>query len=781
MDAAARTSPDSALARLRRAFPGGRALPDEQWAEHHGFVLRTLVALCVAVAGYALVQGHPPLHAAAHAAPLVLLTLAARATALPRVHRAGAGAAALMTAAALVVHLSGGQTEAHFLFFALLPLATLYATPVPFVLAVAYVAVHHFLFGTLFPGSVFAHDVPALGMAAVHAAFVVLESWACVVAWRRFEDRRTRVESLVTSRTAELRAQRDELARLAAVVQSTDDAVATLSPDGRILTWNPGAERLYGWSAAEAVGRPIGVVVPEGQPRSTRAVLEEVAENFGLSVERTHRRRDGRCFDALVTLSAIRDDEGRTTGIAAISRDISGQKRSQAEALAAAHRLQEQADELARLALHDPLTGLANRALMRDRLEHALAARRVPRRDAVLLLDLDDFKSVNDVFGHGAGDAVLTEVARRLQACVRPDDTVARLGGDEFVVLMEDVDGRADACAVAERLLAAIVRPVPWGTERFEVGCSIGITLTGTRDRRGPDELLRDADIAMYAAKSAGRNRARVFEPGMRDDVVAHDRLVGDLREAIPGGQLRLLFQPQVDLRSGCVDGVEGLVRWEHPERGLLAPGDFLPVAESAGLVDAIDDWVLETACAQLRDWREADLPPLRVSINVSARRLARGDLPAAVAARSDEAGVDVGRLELEVTETLATGSDTDAAEALDGVRRLGASVAIDDFGMGHSSFSRLQAFPLDRLKIDRSFVAPLRAGAAEGSIAGAMVALGAGLGLGVVAEGVETREQLAALQELGCRSAQGFLFSPPVPADEVARLVRAGAPLLPR
>ncbi|MGY1619877.1 putative bifunctional diguanylate cyclase/phosphodiesterase [Geodermatophilus sp. SYSU D00691] len=780
MDAAAQISAAGGLTRLRRPFLG-RELPDEQWAEHHGFVLRTLVALCVAVAGYAVVRGHPPLQSAAHAAPLVALTLAARATVLPRVYRATAGAAALMTAAALVVHLSGGRTEAHFLFFALLPLATLYATPVPFVLAVAYVAVHHFVFGSLFPGSVFADDVTPLGMAAVHAAFVVLESWACVVAWRRFEDRRTRVESLVTSRTAELRAQRDELARLAAVVQSTDDAVATLAPDGRILTWNPGAEKLYGWTAEEAVGRTVAILVPDDQPRSSRAVLDEVVANDGLSVERVHRRRDGRRFDALLTLSTIRGDDGAITGIAAIARDISGQKRSEAEALAAAHRLQEQADELARLALHDPLTGLANRALMRDRLEHALAARRVPRRDAVLLLDLDDFKSVNDVFGHGAGDAVLTEVARRLQACVRPDDTVARLGGDEFVVLMEDVDGRGDASAVAERLLSAIGRPVPWGAERFEVGCSIGITLTGTLDRRGPDELLRDADIAMYAAKAAGRNRARLFEPGMHDDVVAHNRLVGELREAIPGGQLRLLFQPQVDLRSGRVDGVEGLVRWEHPERGLLAPDAFLPVAESTGLVDEIDDWVLETACTQLRAWADAGLAPLRIAINVSARTLARGDLPAAVAARSDRAGVDVGRLELEVTETLAIGSDTDAAGTLDGVRRLGTSVAIDDFGMGHSSFSRLQAFPLDRLKIDRSFVAPLGPGTAERSIAGAMIALGTSLGLGVVAEGVETCEQLAALQELGCRSAQGFLFSPPVPADEVERLVRDGAPLLPR
>ena len=407
----------------RQLLPRGRAMPAEQWETHHAFVLRTLAVLLLAVPAYALLRGHGPATAALHTAPLLLLVLVARAPALRRSTRAGAAALGLMVTAALGVQLSGGATEAHFLFFALLPLAALYAARAPFLLAIAFVAAHHFLLGTLLPHAVFSHDVDPLPMAGLHAAFVLLESWACLVAWRRFDDRREQIEQVVAERTGELRAQRDELARLAAVVQSTDDAVITTTPDGTITSWNPGAERLYGWRAEEVVGRHASLLsAGDPLPRDLTAIPPG-------SQERRHRRRDGSVFDALVTFSLIRGEDGRPTGVAGITRDISGSKRREAEARETARLLEKQAGELARRALHDPLTGLANRTLMQDRLEHALADRRV-RRHAVLLLDLDDFKVVNDEAGHEAGDAVLTAVARRLETRVRPADTVARLGGD---------------------------------------------------------------------------------------------------------------------------------------------------------------------------------------------------------------------------------------------------------------------------------------------------------------------------------------------------------------
>ncbi len=753
-------------------LPPGRAMPPEQWAAHHTFVLRTLTVLVLAVPVYALLRGHGLATAALHTALLALLALTARTTLLRRSTRAAVAALALMTAAALGVQLSDGRTEAHFLFFALLPLAALYAARAPFLLAVGFVALHHFALGTLLPHAVFQHGAAPLPMASLHAAFVLLESWACLVAWRRFDDRRERIEQLVAERTRELRGQRDELARLAAVVQSTDDAVATITPDGRITSWNPGAERLYGWPADDVLGRHVAVLISGEEPPADLTALA----GSDTSVERRHRRRDGTEFDALVTFSAIRGDDGTVTGVAAIARDITGRKRAEAAARDAARQLEEQAGELARMALHDPLTGLANRALMQDRLEHALADRRV-RRHAVLLLDLDDFKAVNDECGHEAGDAVLTAVARRLESSVRPADTVARLGGDEFVVLMEDVEGRRDVVHVAERLLGALQEPVAFGDERFTVGGSVGVTLTDAADRRGMDALLRDADLAMYVAKAGGKNRVRVFERGMREEVAAQDELVRDLRAAVGNGELRVLYQPQVDLRSGTVTGVEALARWQSASRGLVEPAGFIPVAEATGVIDAIDDWVIGQACGQLRAWDDAGLPALRMAVNVSARRLSTGDLAVTIAAAARDAGVDPARLEIEVPEAVAAGPD--AAAGIRDVRALGVHVAIDDFGIGSSSLSRLQDLPLDRLKIDSSSIALLAADAAAGSLADAVIALGASLGLQVVAEGVEEPGQLAALRTLGCDAAQGHLFGSPVPAAAVEELLRDGRVLL--
>ena len=448
-------------------------------------------------------------------------------------------------------------------------------------------------------------------------------------------------------------------------------------------------------------------------------------------------------------------------------------------------------------AITDPLTGLANRQLLLDRLEHGLARRsRRGGATGVLFLDLDDFKAINDAHGHEVGDEVLVAVADRLRDALRhedtlarstasdtpsqPRDTIGRLGGDEFVVLLEDLNDPADGAAVAERVLAEVRAPLAVGPHEISLDASVGITLAGAGPNRSPTEVLRDGDTAMYAAKRAGKGRYELFEKDMHDQVVSRAELIRDLRGAVEGDQLRLLYQPQVDLPSGRMTGVEALVRWQHPDRGLVGPDQFIPVAESTGMIVAIDGWVLREACAQMAVWDQAGLPPLQMAVNVSARRLVTGDLAAVIEGVLRETGVAAQRLEIELTETVAVDHDAQAVAAIKRVRELGVRAAIDDFGMGHSALSRLQSFPVDRLKIDKSFVASLTHDGARGSIADAMLAIGQSLGVEVVAEGVETQEHLRALRSLGCGCAQGNLFGKPLPAAQIEHLGRDAVVLAP-
>jgi diguanylate cyclase (GGDEF)-like protein len=431
--------------------------------------------------------------------------------------------------------------------------------------------------------------------------------------------------------------------------------------------------------------------------------------------------------------------------------------------------------QLTRQAFEDSLTGLPNRALFRDRVEHAVARnQRGGGRVTLLLVDLDDFKMVNDTLGHAAGDELIASVADRMSQQVRPSDTLARLGGDEFAVLVEDVD-EIEAAALAERLLAAIREPVRLGNRDFVGTASIGVATTkadGTLTDTG--ELLRDADLAMYSAKAAGRDRFAVFDPAMYADILREADERSQLEIALAHDEFVVHYQPIVDLPSGRLTGVEALVRWRHPQRGLIGPNAFIPLAESTGLIVPLGRWVLRQACRQAVTWH-ANLPgaeELRVSVNLSPRQFQYASLVGDVQEILVETGIDPGRVVLEITESLLM-QDTDATIAtLEQLRALGVQLAIDDFGTGYSSLSYLKRFPVNILKIDRSFVNGITTDPEDATLAEAVVQLGRALHLQTVAEGIETADQQAALRLLGCEYGQGYLYARPAEASEIEGLL---------
>ena len=435
-------------------------------------------------------------------------------------------------------------------------------------------------------------------------------------------------------------------------------------------------------------------------------------------------------------------------------------------------------EEVRHRAMHDPLTGLPNRALALDRLEGALARRRRDGRAvAVLLADLDQFKLVNDSMGHQAGDDLLVALAPRLHDAVRPADTVARLGGDEFLVVCEQLEGAHEAIRVAERVAQAINQPIVLAAGEHFITASIGIAVAESADAN-PADLLRDADAAMYRAKERGRGRYELFDDLLRKRVLLRLRTENELRRGIEQGQLRVVYQPVVELEGGTVTAVEALVRWQHPERGLIEPVDFISVAEDSGLIGALGEWVLTTACRDGAAWqrRFQRAEPLLVCVNTSPRQLANGAFPAQVADIMDRQGLAPGSLALEITESVLMEEAHAPVTVLASLREYGLRLMLDDFGTGYSSLSYLRRFPLDVLKIDRSFIAGLGRDEEDSAIVAAIVQMARALGLTVVAEGVERPEQLERLRELDCDRAQGRLIAEPMPAAEVERLMMSVA-----
>lgn len=477
-------------------------------------------------------------------------------------------------------------------------------------------------------------------------------------------------------------------------------------------------------------------------------------------VERHHRSvgvfEQELCDERWVRVSKRKTKSGRIVGIVS---DVSDRKSSEAT--------------IQRMALEDSLTGLPNRSAFRDRLSDALAnAERTGRLVGVMMLDLDHFKNVNDTLGHQAGDTLLSQVAERLTDCVRATDTVARLGGDEFAIIVTNTTEPGGITVLAERITESIGEPFSVAGNEVRTGTSIGITIY-PNDPGDPNQLLRNADLALYRAKADGRGTFQLYDQDMHTEVQARQQMETDLRMAMERGEFNLVYQPQLDIPSGRIVGVEALIRWNHPERGPISPGEFIPVAESSRLIIPISDWVLLTACRQMTEWAQAGMADVCVSVNISPLHFKQQNLIDQVRAALQMAELSPDLLELEITEGMAMDERVDCIGILNGLKDLGINLAIDDFGTGYSSLNRLKEFPVDRLKIDQSFVRDITSDWDDAAINSAVIRIGHSLNIKVIAEGVETLDQLEFLVEQGCDEIQGYYLSRPLPADELADFVR--------
>ncbi len=569
------------------------------------------------------------------------------------------------------------------------------------------------------------------------------------------------LEDRVQSRTTELRRGEE---RFRSLVQNSSDVVTIVDPDSTIQYLSPSALKVFGHDHRVLVGTALaGLIGPAHEARFRTLLRESAAHSATTIVGEFHvLDNSGRLRPAEITVTNLIDDPN-VGGLVLNTRDIGDQKRLQTE--------------LTHQAFHDSLTGLANRALFKDRVEQGLARLRRRRRPlAVFFLDLDRFKAINDSFGHAIGDALLIAVSKRLGDCVRAEDTVARLGGDEFAVLVENLAGDAEIRIVADRVRDAFREPIVIDGRELVVAASIGIALSEAGAETA-DDLLRNADLAMYRAKASGDGGARQYVPEMHAGVIERLELESGLRQALGRDQLYLVYQPIIDLQTGRLSGAEALLRWQHPTRGLISPAEFIPVAETSGMIVPIGEWVLRQACRDARRWDE--IPggeQLSVSVNLSGRQLQTSELPSVVPHALLEAGLAPGRLTLEMTESVLIDRNDETLALLHELRRLGVRLAIDDFGTGYSSLSYLHRFPVDVVKIDRSFDERLTGEADDTSLVGSIIRSGQGLKVTTVAEGIEDATQLRALQRLGCDHGQGFHFARPMSAaDFEAYIAEAG------
>lgn len=558
-------------------------------------------------------------------------------------------------------------------------------------------------------------------------------------------------------------AERSERNRLAySIIQNTAEGVLVTGPDGFIVEVNPAFTTITGYSADEAIGQHFSLLHSERQEASHYDhLLERLAETGKWEGEMWSRRRDASIFLERRSIDAVRDVNAITTHYVSVFNDISENY--------------EKDEQLRHMALHDPLTDLANRSLLHEHMRMAIArAERECCRVALLFLDLDQFKAINDTLGHDIGDLLLKEIAVRLQSCIRATDTLARLGGDEFVVLLGGVQQREDCVRLAAKLMRALETPVDLAGASLHVNTSIGIALFPD-DGGNIEALMKNADMALYAAKEAGKNRYEFFQASMSESAARRRELESALREALANDELILHFQAEVDALTGEATGFEALVRWPRPGHGFVSPEQFIPIAEESGLIDALGRSVIEQSCRQIALWHQAGHGWQKVAVNVSARQLIHQNVAGLIRHTIAHYGIPAGSLEIEVTESVVIADPEKTLPLLGEIRSMGIRIAIDDFGTGHSSLAYLRHLPIDIMKIDRSFVHEAEHNPTSQAIIRTIVSLSRALNLLVVAEGVETKVQADMLLEVGCEQLQGYYFAHPMPASDVVEQWLAG------
>jgi diguanylate cyclase (GGDEF)-like protein/PAS domain S-box-containing protein len=562
--------------------------------------------------------------------------------------------------------------------------------------------------------------------------------------------------------------RRQSQARFSSLVTNSSDVVMVVDADSTVQYVSPSVERVLGYGVDELEGSKLTTLIhPEDKAQILQFLTSGERDGDshpGLIELRMRHRKDFWLHVETLRTNLLHDPN--VNGIVLNTRDISERK-------AFEEQLQHQA-------FHDSVTNLANRALFKDRVDHALERQsREDRPISVLFMDLDDFKTINDSLGHAAGDRLLAEVGDRLKTCLRSADTAARLGGDEFAILLEDGGQGIEAAEVATRIMAALEAPFTLDHKEVFARASIGIA-TASQDKEGnpqnAEDLLRDADVAMYMAKEAGKSRYQVFEPAMHDTALRRLELKADLQRAVDHGEFFLNYQPIIELESGEISGLEALLRWNHPQRGIIPPLDFIPLAEETGLIVPIGHWVLQEACRQGKalQGRFPHDPPLYVTVNLSVRQLQRAEIVDEVAEILRESGLDPGTLALEITESVMMQDMELSIQRLTELKALGVKLAVDDFGTGYSSLNYIRRFPVDILKVDKSFVDNVNEGGEQSALTAAIIELASILKLLPVAEGIERADQLEKLQDLKCDLGQGFYFAKPLPMNEIDELLAA-------
>jgi diguanylate cyclase (GGDEF)-like protein/PAS domain S-box-containing protein len=557
------------------------------------------------------------------------------------------------------------------------------------------------------------------------------------------------------------RKEEEQLRFQAKLLEAVGQSIIATDLEGKVIYWNRGAQDLYGWSSEEALGRSLrDLTVSEEALEKAEEVGSELRAGRTWSGETLLRRKDGSHVPVLGTATPLFDDRGNLVGMIGVSTDISERKALEAE--------------LERRASYDPLTGLPNRHTFIDRLGMALQRTKrgkAGRKVGVLFMDLDGFKNVNDSLGHEAGDRLLVALAERLKNRLRPEDVLARFGGDEFAVLLEEAADASEVIRVAQRIAEALREPFTVNDHQVNLSTSVGITLGSAHTNDDPEGMLRQADAAMYQGKEQGPGRYAVFDPAMQTRAQERIELEADLRRALEQGEFVLFYQPEVSLHDGSMVGFEALLRWRHPERGLLKPSAFMPLAEETDLITPIGRWVLEEACQQAKRWQD-EYPlasPMMMEVNLSARQLARRGLARTVEEALRRTNLAAHALALDITETVLIGASEHNAQALEALKKMGIRLYMDDFGTGYSSLSYLKRLPVDRVKVDRTFVKGLGGNATDTALVRMIIELCHTLGIEVLAEGVETSDQAALLKDMGCDLGQGYYFARPLRSEELA------------